>query len=158
MTVSDLISQDAILPALKAKDKKHALTLLSEVASKRTGVSARDIFDKLLQRERLGSTGMGRGIAIPHLRMDGLKEITCVFARLDQPILFDSLDGEPVDLVFMLLTPEHAGADHLKALARISRLMRDSATAQKLRAARDRASLHAVLAQSLPAHPIPMAG
>lgn len=157
MSLSDLISKEAIVPAMKAKDKKQALLQLAELAEKRTGIAARDVFEKLLQRERLGSTGIGRGIAIPHLRMEGLNEITCVFARLEQAIEFDSIDGEPVDLVFVLLTPEHAGADHLKALARISRLMRDPATTQKLRATKDRAALHAVLIQSLPA-PFPLAG
>ena len=158
MPSTDLISKDAIVPALKAKDKKQALMQLADVAGKLTGVAPREIFEKLFQRERLGSTGVGRGIAIPHLRMSGLDEITCVFARLDQPIAFDSMDGEPVDLIFVLLTPEHAGADHLKALARISRLMRDVATAQKLRATRDRAALHVVLTQSLPAQAFPLAG
>lgn len=158
MPASDLISKDAIVPALKAKDKKQALLLLAELGERQTGVPAQIIFEKLLQRERLGSTAMGRGIAIPHLRVAGLKDITCLFARLDQPIAFDSMDGEPVDLIFVLLTPEHAGADHLKALARISRLMRDVATAQKLRATRDRAALHAVLTQSLPPQSFPLAG
>lgn len=158
MTASDLISKDAIIPALKAKDKKHALMQLADLAQKRTGVPAGVIFEKLLQRERLGSTGMGRGIAIPHLRMSGLKEITCLFARLDQPIAFESIDGDPVDLIFVLLTPEQAGADHLKALARISRLMRDVATAKKLRATADPVALHIVLTQSLPAQTYPLAG
>lgn len=155
---ADLISKDAIVPALKAKDKKHALMQLAELAEKRTGVPAQDVFEKLLQRERLGSTGMGRGIAIPHLRIAGLNEITCLFARLDTPIAFESMDGEPVDLIFVLLTPEHAGADHLKALARISRFMRDVANGQKLRATKDRAALHVVLTQSLPAQSFPLAG
>ena len=149
MPSTDLISKDAIVPALKAKDKKQALMQLADVAGKLTGVAPREIFEKLFQRERLGSTGVGRGIAIPHLRMSGLDEITCVFARLDQPIAFDSMDGEPVDLIFVLLTPEHAGADHLKALARISRLMRDERMHAALNAAPDAEALYGLLSNVL---------
>ena len=147
MDLKDLIGPDAIVPALKSKDKKSALQDLAEFAGRLTRLPARDILEKLMQRERLGSTGVGRGIAIPHLRLENLQQITCAFARLETPIDFDSPDSEPVDLVFLLLTPEHAGADHLKALARISRVMRQPANAMKLRAANDRAALYAVLTQ-----------
>lgn len=140
------------MPRLEAKTKKQALQDLAHKAAELTGTDARAIFDSLLQRERLGSTGIGRGIAIPHARLPGLKRICSVFARLQAAIEFDSLDGEPVDLIFLLLAPEHAGADHLKALARISRLLRETATIEKLRAAKDRAALYAVLTEPLASH------
>jgi mannitol/fructose-specific phosphotransferase system IIA component (Ntr-type) len=107
-----------------------------------------DIFDHLLQRERLGSTGIGQGVAIPHAKLASLDKLFGMFARLDKPIDFDAIDDEPVDLVFLLLAPEAAGADHLKALARIARLMRESGTAQKLRASRDAGAIYAVLSRA----------
>jgi nitrogen PTS system EIIA component len=147
MELGDLIAPEAVFPALKAKNKKQVLQDLADRAAGFAGLDARDIFETMLQRERLGSTGVGRGIAIPHGRMAELKNILCVFARLEQPIDFEALDDEPVDLVFVLLAPEHAGADHLKALARISRLLREPQTIERLRGSRDRAALYAVLTQ-----------
>jgi nitrogen PTS system EIIA component len=158
MEITDFVSPDAIIPSMKAKDKKHALHDLAEAASRQSGIPAREVFDSFVQRERLGSTGVGRGIAIPHLRVAGLKKIVCIFARLDTPIAFDSHDGEDVDLIFALLTPEQAGGDHLKALARISRLMREPTTTQKLRASKDRASLHTVLTEAMQVRSFPLAG
>jgi len=110
-------------------------------------LALRDIFDVLLQRERLGSTGLGHGIAIPHGKLAGLKCIVGIFARLAEPIEFDAVDGEKVDIVFLLLAPEGAGADHLKALARISRLLREGSAVEKLRASKDAAALYAVLTE-----------
>jgi PTS system nitrogen regulatory IIA component len=121
-------------------------------AARLTGLSERDIYDTLLQRERLGSTGLGQGIAIPHCKLPELKHIVCMFARLAEPIDFEAMDGAPVDLVFLLLAPEAAGADHLKALARISRLLRDSQAVEKLRAARDAGALYAVLTEGAASH------
>ena len=112
-----------------------------------TGLSERDIFDVLWQRERLGSTGLGHGVAIPHAKHPGIKRIVGVFARLAEPVDFDAMDGDKVDIVFLLLTPEGAGADHLKALACISRLLRDGQAVEKLRASRDEAALYAVLTE-----------
>ncbi|HZT48844.1 MAG TPA: PTS IIA-like nitrogen regulatory protein PtsN [Hyphomicrobiaceae bacterium] len=147
MDLADLITPEAIYPSLKAKTKKQALQEMAQRASALTGVDAREIFDTLMQRERLGSTGIGSGIAIPHGRVAALRKIVSVFARLEEPIEFEALDNEPVDLIFLLLAPEHAGADHLKALARISRLLREPATIDKLRASRDRAALYSVLTE-----------
>jgi nitrogen PTS system EIIA component len=147
MDLRDLLTPAAIVPALKADDKRQVLVELSEVAARITGLKSRDVFAALWQRERLGSTGMGRGIAIPHGRMPDVKRMTCIFARLETPVAFDSHDAEPVDLIFLLLAPEHAGADHLKALARISRLMREPETAEKLRASKDSGSIYAVLTE-----------
>ncbi|MBN9434774.1 MAG: PTS IIA-like nitrogen regulatory protein PtsN [Bosea sp.] len=145
MDLSDLISPDSIIPALKANGKKQALQELAERAARQTGLDERQIFDTLLQRERLGSTGVGNGIAIPHGKIRALKRIHGVFARLAKPIDFESLDDQPVDLVFLLLAPESAGADHLKALARIARLLREPGLAAKLRASADQTALYAVL-------------
>jgi len=145
MTLSDLIAPDHVIPLLKGKSKKLVLEELAIRAGKLENVPARDLFEALLQRERLGSTGVGRGIAIPHCRLAAVRRLSCVFARLEAPIPFDALDGAPVDLVFLLLAPEDAGADHLKALARLSRLMREPKTILQLRSAKDQMSLYAVL-------------
>ncbi|MES1155796.1 MAG: PTS sugar transporter subunit IIA, partial [Pseudorhodoplanes sp.] len=108
----------------------------------------RTVFETLLQREKLGSTGIGHGIAIPHGKLSKLERLFGLFARLDRPIDFESLDGQPVDLIFLLLAPEGAGADHLKALARVARLLRDPDTASKLRDSRDADAIYAVLAMT----------
>jgi PTS system nitrogen regulatory IIA component len=152
MDLGDLLKPEGVFAGLRVKNKKQALLELAQRAAAVTGLDARAIFDTLLQRERLGSTGVGRGIAIPHARMSGLKRIATVFAKLDEPIEFDSPDGEPVDLVFVLLAPEQAGADHLKALARISRVLRDPMTLEKLRSARERAALYSVLTEPMASH------
>ncbi len=135
------------MASLKAKTKKQLLQDLSARAARLTGLQERDIFDVLLQRERLGSTGLGHGIAIPHGKLAGLKRIVGIFARLAEPIDFDAVDGEKVDIVFLLLAPEGAGADHLKALARISRLLREGSAVEKLRASKDASALYAMLTE-----------
>lgn len=152
MELADLLTQRGIIPALKAKTKKQALHDLAELAAAVTGLPARDIVEALVQREHLGSTGLGGGIAIPHAKFKGLDRIHCLFARLEQPIEFESLDNEPVDLIFVLLAPEHASGDHLKALARISRVLREPMAVDRLRATRDRKGLHAVLTQPATSH------
>ncbi len=152
MNLGSLLTEDAILPSLKAKSKKQLLQELSQHAAKETALDARDIFDTLLQRERLGSTGLGRGIAIPHVKFKDLKSIICIFARLDQPIDFDAVDDEPVDLIFLLLAPEHAGGDHLKALAKISRLLREPNVLEQLRASNNRQTLYAILTATTTPH------
>ena len=148
MLLSDFISSDSVVASLKAKTKKQLLQDLSARAARLTGLQERDIFDVLLQRERLGSTGLGHGIAIPHGKIAGLKRIVGIFARLAEPVDFDAVDGQPVDIVFLLLAPDGAGADHLKALARISRLLREGSAVDKLRASRDAAALYAVLTEN----------
>ena len=144
MDLSDLIEASAILPALKANSKKQLLQMLSEKAAGITGLPEREIFDTILQRERLGSTGVGNGIAIPHGKLAGVKRITGVFARLETPVDFEALDDQPVDLVFLLLAPEGAGADHLKALSRIARVLRDADTVAKIRGTKDASAIHAL--------------
>jgi PTS system nitrogen regulatory IIA component len=148
MDLSDLIDVPAIMPALKANSKKQLLQLLSERAASLTGLPEREIFDTVLQRERLGSTGVGNGIAIPHGKLPGVSRITGVFARLDAAVDFEALDDQPVDLVFLLLAPEGAGADHLKALARIARVLRDPDTVAKVRGTRDAHAIRALLSDS----------
>jgi len=146
--LSDLLVPGAVIPTLKVNSKKQAIQELAEKAAGLAGLPEREIFETLLQRERLGSTGVGNGIAIPHGKLPKIGRLFGLFARLERPIDFDSLDSEPVDLVFLLLAPEAAGADHLKALARVARVLRDPQTAAKLRATRDPAALHALLTQS----------
>lgn len=146
MDVVELLAPDRIFDALKLPSKKKALMELAQRAAEITGLSQRTIFDILQEREKLGTTGVGRGIAIPHGKFPGLDGIYGLFVRLDSPINFDSVDNEPVDLIFLLLAPECAGADHLKALARVSRLMRSVAMCDKLRMADNKAAIWDIFA------------
>ena len=146
MTLTDLIAPAAIIPALKVNGKKQALQELAARAAELTGQSERAILEILLQREKLGSTAVGNGIAIPHGKLPKLGRLFGLFARLERPIDFDALDSQPVDLIFLLLAPEAAGADHLKALARVARMLRDPDVARKLRESSDTDALYAVLA------------
>lgn len=152
MDLGDLISADSVIATMSANSKKQVLQTLSAHAARHTDLLERDIFDTLLQRERLGSTGVGRGVAIPHGKLNGLPHIVGLFARLEQPVEFESVDGEPVDLVFLLLAPESAGADHLKALARISRLLRQPASIEKLRTSKDSSAIYSLLTEPLASH------
>jgi len=152
MQLSDLINTDGIVPSLKVSSKKQALQELANLAGKITGLASRDVFETLLQREKLGSTGLGQGIAIPHGKLPGLERLHGVFARLENPINFDSMDDQQVDLIFLLLAPETAGADHLKALARISRMLRDGSVVAKLRGSDDRTALYAILTEPAASH------
>src|SRR5213594_3780427 len=146
MLLTDLVAPNAIIPALKVNSKKQVLQELAAKAAELCGQSERTILEILQQREKLGSTGVGNGIAIPHGKLPKLSKLFGLFARLDRPVDFEALDGQPVDLVFLLLAPEGAGADHLKALARIARLLRDQDVAKKLRASRDAQAIYSVLA------------
>jgi PTS system nitrogen regulatory IIA component len=145
MDLVDLLKPEAVMPSLNVQSKKQALHEVCAAAARQTGLGEREIFETILQRERLGSTGVGQGVAIPHGKLGALNALVGVFARLDHPVAFDSLDDQPVDLVFALLAPEGAGADHLKALARIARVLRDPKVAQRLRVAADASELYAVL-------------
>jgi PTS system nitrogen regulatory IIA component len=148
MPTTDLVAPNAIIPAMKVNGKKQALQEIAAKAAELTGQNDRAILEILLQREKLGSTAVGNGVAIPHGKLAKLARVTGVFARLERPVDFEALDGQPVDLVFLLLAPEGAGADHLKALARVARLLRDPDVARKLRESRDADAIYAVL--SLP--------
>ena len=146
MPLIDLVAPNAIIPALKVTSKKQALQELAARAAALSGQNERTIFEILLQREKLGSTAVGNGVAIPHGKLPKLGRLFGLFARLERAIDFEALDGQPVDLMFLLLAPEAAGADHLKALARVARLLRDPEVARKLRDSRDADALYAVLA------------
>jgi len=148
MEISELLQPEAVIAGLKASSKKQLLQELARHAAQITGVSDRKIFETLLERERLGTTGVGNGIAIPHGKLAEFKRLYGVFARLDKPVEFDAIDEQPVDLIFLLLAPEGAGADHLKALARVSRLLRDATMCEKLRGAESADGLYMLLTQS----------
>lgn len=152
MEIFDLLTPESVVANLKANSKKQALQDLAGRAARITGLHERQIFDTLLERERLGTTGVGNGIAIPHGRLAGLDKLHGLFARVERPIDFDSIDEMPVDLIFLLLAPESAGADHLKALARVSRLLRDKAICEKLRSADSADALYALLTDSATSH------
>ena len=148
MKIDDLISLEAIIPNLKASNKKQALQELAERAARIVGIDARLIFDVLLERELLGTTGVGQGVAIPHGKLAQLDRLYGVFARLEHAIDFESIDDQPVDLFFLLLAPEGAGADHLKALAKVSRLLRNKAVCEKLRGSESADAIFALLLEA----------
>lgn len=147
MDLSDLLTPESVIGSLKATSKKQALHEIAVHAEVQTSLPQRRVFDVLTERERLGSTGVGHGVAIPHGKFPELDRIHGLFARIDRPIDFEAIDDQPVDLIFVLLVPEDAGADHLKALARVSRLFRNQAVCDRLRAAEDEAALHALLTE-----------
>ncbi|TXL73981.1 PTS IIA-like nitrogen regulatory protein PtsN [Vineibacter terrae] len=147
MELADILGPDAVIADMRASSKKQALLEVAQRAATVTGLHERTIFDVLLERERLGSTGLGGGIAIPHGKMSGLGRLYGVFARLAAPIDFEAIDARPVDLMFVLLAPESAGADHLKALSRVSRALRDRVLVEKLRATDRADALYALLVE-----------
>ena len=144
----EFLRPEAVAPALRANGKKQALQELSAQAARLTGLEEREVFETLLQRERLGSTGIGDRIDIPHGKLPQLDRLFGLVARLEKPIDFEAIDGEPVDIIFLLLAPAAAGADHLKALARIARVLRDRSIHDRIRAARDANALYAVLSNA----------
>lgn len=145
MQLAHFLDCDAIKTALPGGNKRSLLKQLAELAGQRLGIDASSILAALNEREQLGSTGFGHGVAIPHAKIDGLKQIYGLFARLGDAVEYKAIDGKPVDLVFLLLSPPGVGAEHLKALAAISRVTRDAATLERLRGARSRDALAAVL-------------
>lgn len=145
MQIADLLVPDSVFVAVKAHSKKQLFQDLSAKATRIVNLSERRVYEIVNGRERLGTTGVGQGIAIPHGRDDAIGHIVGMFARLDTPVEYDAVDNQPVDLVFLLLAPESAGADHLKALARVSRLLRNQAVCSKLRAAASSEELYAIL-------------
>lgn len=148
MDIDQLLSPEAVVANLRATSKKQLLQELSKAAAQVTGAEERQIFEVLLERERLGSTGVGSGLAIPHGKLASVDRLHGLFARLDKPVDFDAIDDRPVDLVFLLLAPEGAGADHLKALARVSRMLRDREFCEKLRGAQGADALYALIVQA----------
>jgi PTS system nitrogen regulatory IIA component len=148
ISMRDLLAPQAVLASLEAAAKKDALQNLSNATGALWGVDALKIFDILWERERLGTTGVGHGIAIPHGRLAGLDKVVGFFARLSQPIAFEAIDDKPVDLIFLLLAPEAAGADHLQALAAISRQLRDPKLCDQLRKAKDEKAIYQILIET----------
>lgn len=152
MDIAELITPQSIVASLKVANKRQLLQELARRAAPLAALDEKTIFDTLMERERLGSTGIGAGTAVPHGRVRNLPRIFGLFARLDKPIPFESVDDQPVDLVFLLLTPDSAGADHLKALARVSRLFRDRAVCTKLRGTDRADALYALLTDRTASH------
>lgn len=149
MEIREILAPEAVASHQRATSKKQLFQEIGARAADVYGFDARAVFEALLERERLGPTAMGRGVAAPHARIGAADRIRGVFLRLDKPIDFDAMDDEPVDLVFALIAPEEAGADHLRALARVSRALRDSAACAKLRSCADASALYAVLTESV---------
>jgi nitrogen PTS system EIIA component len=147
MPLLDFLDPQAVLPALRVSGKKQALQELAFHAARFTSLPENTIYEALLQRERLGSTGIGEGIAIPHGKLPGLTRIFGLVARLEKPIDFEALDGQQVDVLFLLLAPEGAGADHLKALARVARVLREPGLIERVRATKDAAALYAIMTE-----------
>ena len=145
MHLSDFLDFDAIKPGLPGGSKKALFQQLANLAAQQLGVDSAAVLLSLSEREQLGSTGFGHGVAIPHGKVEGLRRIYCLFARLSEPLDYKAIDGRPVDLIFLLLSPPDAGAEHLKALAAISRVTRNAATLETRRGARSRDALAAVL-------------
>ena len=145
MEIAELLTHESVLPNLKVTSKKQALQELSKRVAKNYDLAEREVFEVLLEREKLGSTGVGNGIAIPHGKMEDLDRPSGYFARLERPVDFEAIDERPVDLIFLLLAPEASGAEHLKALARVSRLMRNKSICKKLRGSNSAEALYSLL-------------
>ncbi len=145
MEMIDLIGSGSVVANLRVTSKKQALRALAKRAAELTSQPERAIFEVLIERERLCTTGVGDGIAIPHGKLPDLDRLYALFARLETPIDFDAIDEQPVDLICVLLAPKAAGAYHLKALARVSRLLRDRAACEKLRGSNSAEAIHALL-------------
>ncbi len=152
MDIADLIYPEGVVANLRVTSKKQALQELAKRAAEITGQPERAIFEVLVERERLGTTGVGDGVAIPHGKLPDLERLYGLFARLEKPIDFDAIDEQPVDLICLLLAPETAGADHLKALAPVSRLLRDQSVREKLRGTDKADAIYALLTESTASH------
>jgi nitrogen PTS system EIIA component len=147
MSIGSLLDRAAIAPRVTASSKRQALTTIAEIAARAFGLKTAEVLDALLEREAAGSTGVGYGVAVPHARLRGLTALRGVFVRLDQPVAFEAVDDRPVDLLFALFAPPDAGAEHLRALARVSRLLRQSDLREQLRKAAGVDALRALLVQ-----------
>jgi PTS system nitrogen regulatory IIA component len=148
MQIGELLDRNAISLRVSAANKRKALAVIAEIAARSFGLDAGDVLDALTEREQAGSTGVGHGVAAPHARVEGLTRLRGVFVRLDHAVDFDSVDDQPVDLIFALFAPKGAtGVEHLRALARVSRLLRQSELRQQLRQARTTDAIHALLVQ-----------
>lgn len=147
MNIGDLLDRGAIALRVSAANKRQALAVIAEIAARNFGLDGGEVLDALAEREAAGTTGVGHGVAAPHARLEGLARMRGVFVRLEHPVEFESVDEQPVDLLFALLAPKDAGAEHLRALARVSRLMRQPELRQRLRQAHTADAIHAILVQ-----------
>jgi PTS system nitrogen regulatory IIA component len=147
MDIGELLDRNAIAIRVSAENKRQALAVVAEVAARNLGIDAGEILDALSEREQAGSTGVGHGVAVPHARLKGLDRLRGVFVRVEQPVDFGAVDDQPVDLMFALFAPQDAGAQHLRALARVSRLLRQPKLREQLRQARAGDAIHALLVQ-----------
>ena len=147
MNIGNLLEPRAIAPRAGASGKRQVLSAVADIAARNFGLDAEQVLDALLEREAAGSTGVGHGVAVPHARLPGLNRMRGVFMRLDQPTPFESVDGQPVDLVFALLAPAGSDTEHLRTLARVSRLLRQGELRQQLRQARTSEAMYALLAR-----------
>ena len=153
MNIGELLDRTAISARVSAANKKKALAVISEIAARNFGLEPGEVLEALVEREAAGSTGVGHGVAVPHARLEGLQRMRGIFVRLDQPVEFESVDDQPVDLLFALFAPKNAGAEHLRALARVSRLLRQGDLREQLRKARSADAVHALLVQDASARP-----
>jgi PTS system nitrogen regulatory IIA component len=147
MDIGELLERDAIATRVSVSSKRQVLATAAEIAARRLKMKSQTILEGLLERESQGSTGVGQGVAVPHARLKGLEQMTGVFLKLETPISFDAVDDRPVDLVFVLLAPKDAGVEHLRALARISRTLRQGELREQLRHARSNDAIYALLVQ-----------
>ncbi len=145
MNIGDLLDRGAISPRVSASSKRQALSVIAEIAARCFGLKAPEVFDALMEREAAGSTGVGQGVAVPHARLAGLTRLRGVFVRLEQPVEFEAVDDQPVDLIFALFAPPAASGEHLRALASVSRRLRQSDLREQLRQARGPDAIHALL-------------
>ncbi len=150
MQIGDILDRGGITPRASVPNKRHALALVADIAARNFGLDSSVVLDALSEREAAGSTGVGYGVAVPHARLEGLTRMRGVFVRLDQPIDFGSVDDQPVDLVFALFAPPTSSTEHLRALARVSRLLRQGDLREHLRQARTVDAVHALLVQERP--------
>ena len=153
MNIGELLDRTAISARVSAANKKKALAVIAEIAARNFGLEPGNVLDALVERESAGSTGVGHGVAVPHARLEGLQRMRGIFVRLEQPVEFQSVDDQPVDLLFALFAPKNAGAEHLRALARVSRLLRQAELREQLRKARSADAVHALLVQDVSARP-----
>ena len=151
MDIGDLLAQDGIVLRSGASSKRQALHVVAEAAAQAMGMDENRVIDALLEREALSSTGLGSGVAVPHARIEGLTQVRAVFVRLDTPVAYGSVDDRPVDLLFALFAPPRDGAEHLRALAAVSRAMRSPELREKLRQARTLDAVHALFVKNAPA-------
>ena len=151
MDIGELLARDGIVLRSGASSKRQALQVVAETAAQALGLDAADLFDALMEREALGSTGLGSGVAVPHARINGLDEVRAVFVRLDTPVAYGAVDDRPVDLLFGLFAPPMDGAQHLRALAAVSRAMRSNELREQLRQARTGDAIHALFVREQPA-------